>query len=124
MDTGLGGSAADVERWKGAWILSQTSGKRRSLIGRAQAYWQRRGFPFQVTSPEEAVSQLQNLRRSILARSFDQLIERMDTAGLRLANSYHPQMWSVRAYGRRRSPIEYFKDNQVLGRMLERAPRF
>src|ERR1700727_1293955 len=33
-------------------------------------------------------------------------------------------MWFVRAYGRRRSPIEYFEDDQVLARMLERAPRF
>jgi hypothetical protein len=120
----LEGSAADVEQWKGSWILSWSSDERRTLIGQAHAYWRLRGFPFQVTSPEEAVSQLQSLRRSISARNADQLLDSMDTSGLRLANSYHPQMWSIRGYGRKRSPIEYFEDDQFLARMLERAPRF
>jgi DNA modification methylase len=117
-------SAADIEQWKGSWILSLSVEDRRALIERALVYWRLRGFPFPVTSPAEAVSQLQSLRRSIAARSADHLFQGTDTNGLRLANSYHPQMWSIRGYGRKRSPIEYFEDDQFLARVLERAPRF
>src|ERR1700680_2615845 len=119
-----GASPADVEQWKGRWILSHSSAAREALVERARAHWRSRGFPFPVITKEHAVLQAQSLKRLLWARSADVLLESMDTAGLRLANSYHPQMWSVCAYGRKRSPIEYFEDDQFLARMLERAPRF
>ena len=117
-------SSAEVEQWKGSWILSLSGDDRRALVGEAHAYWRLRGFPFSATTPEQAVSQLTSLRRAISARTADHLLEGMDTGGLRLANGYHPQMWRVRGYGRKRSPIEYFEDDEFLARMLARAPRF
>jgi SAM-dependent methyltransferase len=117
-------SPAGVEQWKGHWILSHPAAGREGLIRHAQAHWRSRGFPFQVTSREQTVLQAQRLARTIAGRSADMLLDSLDTAGLGLANSYHPQMWSIRAYGRKRSPIEYFEDDEFLARMLERAPRF
>jgi len=117
-------SPADVEQWKGRWILSHPSNARQALVERACAHWRARGFPFPEITKEEAVQQARSLIRLLWARSGYALLGSMDTAGLRLANSYHPQMWSVRGYGRKRSPVEYFEDDPFLARMLERAPRF
>ena len=117
-------SPADVEQWKGAWILSHPPAAREGLVERARVYWRLRGFPFPEITREQAAQQAQSLSRLLWAQSADLLLKSTNTAGLRLANSYHPQMWSVRAYGRKRSPIEYFEDDLFLARMLERAPRF
>lgn len=117
-------SPAGVEQWKGAWILSRPSAARKELVERARVYWRSRGFPFPEITKEQAVHQAQSLGRVLWAQAADALLKSTNTAGLRLANSYHPQMWSVRAYGRNRSPIEYFKDDLFLERLLERAPKF
>jgi hypothetical protein len=122
FDAALGGSPADVEHWRGFWIQSHPA--REALVEQARTHWRSRGFPFPAISKEQALSQALDLRRRIWTRTADTLIEGMDTSGLRLANSYHPQMWSIRAYGRNRSPIEYFQDDQFLARTLGRAPRF
>lgn len=117
-------ATAEVERWKGSWILSLPNDERNASVAVAHAYWRSRGFPFPFVTREQAIGQLESLKRGISLRTADQLLEGMDTSGLRLANCYHPQMWRVCGYGRKRSPIEYFEDDKFLARMLERAPRF
>jgi hypothetical protein len=66
-------SSADVEQWKGRWILSHPSPVRDVLVERARIHWRSKGFPFPVISREQAVLQAQSFRRLLRARSADVL---------------------------------------------------
>lgn len=46
------------------------------------------------------------------------------TIGLQLANSFHPEMWSIPAQRHARAPLDHFKDDATLHKLLERAARF
>lgn len=93
-------------------------------IDRASRYWRRAGFPYARLNSEEIAHEfgiLQASRTSSVLRD-DQL--RAGTIGLRLVNSFHPQMWHVRSQQHRLAPIDYFNDDSCLRKALSRAPRF
>lgn len=113
-----------VETWKGKWIASQPRSVRFALVEAARRYWRERGFPFSQITEAKASHEASRLARQIWSQQPDSLIASRSPLGLSVANSYHPQMWFVRTYGRRRSPMDYFEDDLFLGRMLARAPSF
>ena len=91
-------------------------------LRRAQRYWRGRGFPYPELSPAEAAREfrlLQGIEPESILRDGE---ARCSMVGLRLANSFHPQMWSVREHGR--SAVECFEDNTVLRRALAKSARF
>ena len=71
-------------------------------------------------SDEEIRYEYQRLTRVTKDRVLAGVDIRMQTAGLRLANYFHPQMWEVRV-GRYRSPLACFLDDQVLRSLIRRA---
>lgn len=83
-------------------------------------YWRQRGFPYY------------RLTEAQMRRDYERLVAadprclvigteiQMSMVGVRLANHFHPQMWSVRIAGAR-SPMERFSDDSSLRRVLRRA---
>jgi SAM-dependent methyltransferase len=108
----------------GREIIACGPRKRRQLLGTALEYWRQVGFPYEQLTAEEADVHFHGLTRTPLGKVA--LGEKLGSSvvGLRLANSYHPQMWHARSHGHRRCPYDYFQDDTHLHLMLERAPRF
>lgn len=91
-------------------------------LERAYTYWRQRGFPYPDLSLEEMTREFR-LLQSVKAKSILAYGKaRLSMVGLRLANAFHPQMWSVREHGR--SALECFADDTVLRRALVKSARF
>jgi len=89
---------------------------------RAFCYWRRQGFPFPSLTPHEIESQFNMLMGACPTAILHNGTAKASMIGLSLANSFHPQMWSVTKRGR--SPIECFLDNSVLRKCLKKAFQF
>ena len=109
---------------RGAEVAEMSRETHEKSLERAFRYWRGRGFPYSRLSGAETLREFDIFQRSLSRRKPEELIESKSTVGLRLANSFHPQMWHVRTYGRRRAPIEYFEDDEYLIKLLRRAPKF
>ncbi|NOD92504.1 hypothetical protein GS636_06875 [Ruegeria sp. HKCCD4884] len=114
----------DVQLCRGREVLSLDELQRAKLLKEAVRHWRLKGFPYSRYSKEDAHVAALNFRKSLQEKSPQELLESRSTLGLGLANSYHPQMWSVKGYGRNKSPIDYFNDDDSLKKALSRAPRF
>jgi hypothetical protein len=92
-------------------------------IQKAFTYWRQRGFPFRVFAPEEICLHFNQLRKTDSNRIFlpENELESNST-GLALANSFHPQMWSVEFY-RHRTPVQCFNDDVLLKACLRQTLR-
>lgn len=83
-------------------------------------YWRARGFPFDQLDDTLIGQELRGLARAQTSRAWERLSVRGSTVGLRLANFFHPAMWSVRcrdAY----CPQDRFNCDRTLRRMLRHA---
>jgi len=97
---------------------------RQRFLDEAVAYWRKRGFPYSRLTLLEVEREFALVQRSSTQEAFSGNILGSATTGLRLANSFHPQMWHVRSQQHRRAPIDYFNDDELLRQLLARAPRF
>lgn len=84
------------------------------------SYWRKCGFPYYQLSDKEILYEYQRLTRVAKGRVLIGNEIRMQTAGLRLANYFHPQMWHV-PVGRYRSPFACFHDDKALRSLIRRA---
>lgn len=103
-------------------LLLSPPTNRRWWLERAFTYWRRRGFPFPTISGD------------LIEREFGCLIAAAPTAilrgrslmpsmvGLRVANSFHPQIWRVKVHGM--SAVERFSEDAVLRSALAKAVHF
>jgi hypothetical protein len=96
--------------------------QRLAWIEKAFRFWRRRGFPYYELSTEEIRAELKALaaidgRHVIRGTSIHGSL-----AAIRLANCFHPRMWSVRV-SRYKSPMECFKDDDCLMAVIHRAFR-
>ena len=114
----------DVLRVFGRDVARMPSHVRAHWIDRARAYWRRRGFPFPRLQTDELEYEYRSVARARPERILDGDRLRVSMVGLRLANAFHPQMWSVPVRGHLRSPLENFADEVVLETLLKRAVRF
>jgi SAM-dependent methyltransferase len=94
-----------------------------SVVEAATAYWRHHGFPYPHLSSKEIEREFQVVQRSNTTSLPVNVLPR-GTAGLRLANFFHPQMWHAPSQWHRLSPVEFFNDDSRLREMLRRAPRF
>jgi hypothetical protein len=103
-------------------FLAMSCSRQRYWLGQARSYWRGQGFPYPKLSSTESLSEFASLCgiRSRLILQSDLIAH--STAGIRLANAFHPQMWHVRVHGR--SPAEIFEDDEKLTRALQKAARF
>lgn len=109
-----------VQGLKGRQWYALSSRAQEEIVTACFHYWRKCGFPYYQLSDEEILYEYQRLTRVTKDRVFVGNDIRMQTAGLRLANHFHPQMWEVRV-GRYRSPLECFLDDQALRRLIQRA---
>jgi SAM-dependent methyltransferase len=98
--------------------------EREQWIDRAVSYWRKAGFPYTHLAPDEVVREFSLLQRTATTAAFARGRMRTATTGLRLANSFHPQMWHVRSQQHRFAPIDYFNNDNCLRELLRRAIRF
>jgi tRNA1(Val) A37 N6-methylase TrmN6 len=92
-----------------------------SYIDRAFRFWRREGFPYFSLGPDEIRNEfrrLRNVRAEGIFLPGDEL--QYSSVGLALANSFHPQMWSV-PFERHRTPLQCFEDDILLKACLRRA---
>jgi SAM-dependent methyltransferase len=94
--------------------------RRRALVQRAFRYWRSRGFPYFQLSERQIRSEFRHLKTIEPSAAFRNGGLHGSIAGLRIANSFQPQMWSVRV-SRYRSPMDVFQDDTLLRQALMRA---
>lgn len=99
----------------------QASGPRRRtrLVEVAFQYWRQRGFPRYALTASEVKREYANLAAQPVAPIAENGIAG-SISGLRLANFFQPQMWSVRV-SRYLSPADVFKSDRMLRAAIERS---
>ena len=110
--------------WLGREVLNANETHRAEMVESAFTFWRARGFPFTQLTEQERTREFELLRDVSSRQVIKGTHVVPTTLGLRLANSFHPQMWRVPAQRHRKSPLDYFEDDEVLRSVLERAPRF
>lgn len=100
--------------------LRLSHARRRFLLKKAFAYWREAGFPYYDLSRAEVAREFARLTRQDTRQVFRPGGLLGSVIGLRLANRFQPQMWSVRV-SRYRSPMDVFEDDELLTAALERA---
>lgn len=93
---------------------------RDDLVQRAFRYWRRQGFPYFHLSEEQITSEFSHLKMMEPSSAFRKGGLHGSIVGLRIANLFQPQMWSVRV-SRYRSPMDVFDDDTLLKGALKRA---
>lgn len=117
-------SSATILELFGRDLQAMDALARERWTDRAFRHWREAGFPYQKLGPDEVVREFRLLRASRATDVFHENELKAATTGLRLANSFHPQMWHVRSQRHRLAPIDYFNDDCSLRKALARAPRF
>lgn len=105
-------------------VIRATLKERTRLLAEAFAYWRHCGFPYPKLRPSEAEHEFRALGRVQPSAVIQGQRICSSTIGLRLANSFHPQIWGVPARRHLRSPLEYFQDDDILRKLLSRAVQF
>lgn len=101
------------------WSGLQPKGKE-AVVERAFRFWRNHGFPFyRLSSPQLRQDMLTLLKKDVHS-VFDGRDLRTSNAGLRLANSFQPQMWSTRV-NRYLSPMDVFKNDTLLRKAIRRS---
>jgi len=94
--------------------------KRARVVEQCYLYWRLRGFPYYRLSEREMLDEYKSLASVAKERVLlgDEI--QMSSVGVKLANYFHPQMWTVRVNGSR-APLELFNDDERLRRVIRRA---
>lgn len=106
----------------GRHFLSVSTGTQEYLLQEAMQCWRTRGFPYPELSDAEKEKEFAWLRAAAPSSILNGQVILHTTVGLRLANSFHPQMWHVRVHGR--SPVDVFNNDEQLKRALRKAAKF
>lgn len=93
-------------------------------IDRAVRYWRERGFPYPALNDHEAEREFRSLQRLRASEVIHRRQVAPSTLGLRLANSFHPQIWEIPARRHLRAPVDHFRDDETLRKLLIRAAQF
>jgi hypothetical protein len=105
-------------------ILSAAPRRRATYVRNAVAHWRGSGFPYARLGSREVYTNYAAVARAPMANLEKQAALGSSCVGLRLVNSYHPQMWHARSHRHSKSPYDYFQLDDHLHAMLQRAPRF
>jgi len=96
--------------------------KRALLVDRAFNYWRSRGFPYFQVSKRQVRLEFARLIEKDWKSVFCARALCSSNVGLRLANSFQPEMWKAKV-NRYKSPIEIFNDDLLLRAAIERSLR-
>jgi len=98
--------------------------QRRRWLDQALCYWRARGFPYPHLGKEDVEHEFRRLEGVRPTDVIHGHHVHASTLGLRLANSFHPQMWHIPAHGHALAPVDHFEDDATLWKLLKRAVRF
>lgn len=104
--------------------MSLPENKRRALLDKALLYWRDTGFPYSELSDDDIASEYARIDRVQLDSVLTKRTIKFSTVGLRLANSFHPQMWHIPSQYHILSPIDHFRRDETLRKQLEKAAYF
>lgn len=105
---------------KGAAWSKLRPNAREAFVERAFRFWRNHGFPHYRLTPRQIRQDTCTLFAKDPHSVFDGKDLRTSNAGLRLANSFQPRMWSTRV-NRYLSPIQVFSDDTLLRKAIERS---
>lgn len=105
---------------RGADWLRLASRARSAVVKRAFEYWRQRGFPYYRLSRAQIRQEMSTLLRKDARTVFSGKDLRTSNAGLRLANSFQPRLWSAKV-NRYLSPMQVFNDDNLLRNAIERS---
>ena len=91
-----------------------------SILDWAFEFWRRQGFPYYRLSLPQVAQEFSTLLEKDPGAVFNGKDLRTSNAGLRLANSFQPGMWSARV-NRYHSPMQVFKDDALLKNAIKRS---
>jgi 16S rRNA G966 N2-methylase RsmD len=101
------------------WV-SLPAKRKAGVLSAAFLFWRRFGFPYYDLSQQELASEFNRLMTQGTGSIFQKSGALGAATGLRLANFFHPQMWSI-CVSRYRCPMEVFLDDDLLRRALAQA---
>jgi hypothetical protein len=104
----------------GAQWLTFSDRRKTLYVEKAFKYWRRKGFPYYRLSSSEMRAEVARLNAVDARDVFRGAGIHGSNAGVRLASSFHPQIWSVRV-SRYKSPIDCFRDDLCLAAAIRRA---
>jgi SAM-dependent methyltransferase len=90
------------------------------MVLAAFEHWRGCGFPYYALSRAELEVEFGRLAKQDVRAVFRSSHANGSCVGLRVANNFQPQMWSVRV-SRYRCPMDVFLDDDLLRRAIERA---
>lgn len=93
---------------------------RAMVVEHAFEFWRARGFPYYRLTDQEIRQEFQTLRKKDWRMVFEGRCLRAANTGLRIANAFQRQMWSVKV-DRYRAPLDVFRDDELLRKAIERA---
>src|SRR3954463_943644 len=100
----------NVTQLFGRDIFAGSSRQQKKWIDQALNYWRAHGFPYPSLSKEDIDLEF----RRLAGVGTETVLRKNDlhpsTVGLRLANTFQPQIWSVPARNHRLAPIDHFND--------------
>lgn len=110
----------DLFEIKGSEWQDFPAKRRVKLLDRAFRYWRDKGFPYYSLNVGEIRREFSSLAAQKVTAASEAGGVAGSSVGLRLANNFHPQMWSVRV-SRYLSPMDVFLDDEKLVRAIEKA---
>lgn len=93
---------------------------RAKMLTAAFEYWRRHGFPYYELTQSQIAREFSCLQTQHASTAFTADGALGSMVGLRIANFFHPHMWSVRV-SRYRSPMDVFLKDELLMAALARA---
>ena len=93
---------------------------REIAVQRAFEFWREHGFPYYRLTPTQIERDMSTLLEKDPRSVFAGKDLRTSNAGLRLANSFQPRMWSARV-NRYLSPMQVFEDDDLLKTAIQRS---
>jgi SAM-dependent methyltransferase len=117
------GDEFGILRLKGRDWLKYPARKKRWWVRRAFVYWRSRGFPYPKLAADEIHQEFTRLANSCPSEVLIGRLAKASTIGLRLANLFHPHMWSAKVSGCR-SPVECFNNDRTLEDCIIKALNF
>jgi SAM-dependent methyltransferase len=110
-----------IEDMPGAYFLNLPEVKKQWYLGHAVSYWRDKGFPYSKLTKEEIFDEYKKLERVDSSRLIHRSQIKYSPVGLRLANSFHPQIWHTKLYGHTQAPVDHFNNDETLRKLLARA---
>ena len=107
---------------RGSSWARYSAAKRSFILNEVFRYWRSHGFPYHQVTERQLKQEFSRLIAKDWRAVFDGTELRASNVGLRLANSFQPDMWKAKV-NRYRSPVEIFNDDNLLRCAIERSLR-